>query len=174
MRVCPEVPGYYAYHHVVLGPLCVLYCPDTYFMYLPNRTCLQDCPAPSYFRDLTTKKCVEKCPDHLFAETINQECVANCSINSKYGLDNICHPTCSGQYNMDPTRWLCVKACPLTYFSESNLCTQSCLTGYGDPITQKCEPSLCSPGYYSQESTHLCVQSCQPEYRYDSNQTCLA
>ena len=162
VQTCPTLPDYYAHNHTTLGPICVLYCPSTFYKHVLNRTCLTACPAPTHFKDTTTMKCVQSCPDHYFAETIDQVCVANCSVNNKYGLNNVCYSACTGIYNKDPTTYLCVKVCPFTYFSEQNVCTQTCSIGYADPISKICQPALCSPGYYVQKGTKLCVQDCQP------------
>ena len=137
-QTCSSNPDYYAFNDTTLGPICVLYCPATYYRHLPNRTCLQACPAPDYFRDPTTMRCVKVCPDHYFAESVGQLCVTNCSGTSKYGLNNVCWPGCTAEYSADPTTFLCVKKCPFTYFSELNVCTQNCAIGYADPITKVC------------------------------------
>lgn len=105
---CSSSPDLYAYNDTTLGPICVLFCPATFYKHLTNRACVNACPGPNYFKDLTTMKCVLNCPDHYFAETIGQICVINCSINSKYGLNNVCYDSCTGIYNRDPTTYMCV------------------------------------------------------------------
>lgn len=67
VRTCSSRPDYYAYNDSSIGPVCVLYCPATFYKHTVNRTCLTSCPAPDYFKDSTTMKCVQKCPDHYFA-----------------------------------------------------------------------------------------------------------
>ncbi len=106
---CPNSPDLYAYNDTLLGPICVPFCPSSYYQHLPNRTCLANCPGPNYFQDATTMRCVQNCPDHYFAETIGQVCVSNCSVNNKYGLDNVCYNGCTGIYSADPTTYFCVK-----------------------------------------------------------------
>lgn len=64
---CPSSPDFYAYNDSTIGPICVLYCPSTYYKHSINRTCLTVCPAPDYFRDTTTMKCVKNCPDRWYA-----------------------------------------------------------------------------------------------------------
>jgi hypothetical protein len=117
VQTCSLLQDFYAFNHSTLGPICVLYCPSTYYKHLPNRTCLQSCPAPDYYIDTTTMRCVQQCPDHYFAEVTGRICVSNCSINSKFGLNNVCYDNCTGDYKADPTTNLCVLECPFTYFS---------------------------------------------------------
>lgn len=139
VEVCPSQPDFYAYNHSTLGPICVLYCPTSYYRHTPTRECLPLCPSP-YFRDTLTMTCVTQCPDHFYGNTNNQLCVSNCSVAGQYGFADTkkCVGTCPGALFADPTTYLCVAVCPFTYFGEAGVCRPNCVTGFADPITKVC------------------------------------
>lgn len=139
VAVCPSTPDFYAYNHSSLGPICVLYCPPTYYRHNATRECLTLCPG-LYFRDTLTKTCVLDCPDHFYGNTSNQLCVSNCSVSNWYGLQStgLCVTDCPDPLFADPTTYLCVDVCPFGYFGEQNVCTPTCIVGFADPITKVC------------------------------------
>lgn len=179
---CPLSPDYYSYNTTsssggvttVLYGTCVLYCPPGFYRQSPTRECLNKCPGSSYFIDTTTKRWVQLCPDHYYAQLTGQICVANCSSWNQYGLGNLCYSACPNNTNADPTTFNCVQVCPFGYFSQNNICVINCTSGYADPFTKICS-SACSPDYYAINlPPRLCVQDCQPQYKYLGNQSCIA
>lgn len=88
MEVCSSDPDFYAYNHTTIGPLCVLYCPATYYRHSVTRHCVQNCPGPDYFRDERTMTCVEECSDHYYADTNGQVCVTDCGVSGWFALRN--------------------------------------------------------------------------------------
>ena len=137
---CPSTPDYYGYTHPTKGPLCVYYCPTNYYRYSVTRHCLQNCPAPDYFKDTLTMTCVTTCPDHYYADTNGQICVLDCGVSSKFALraDGVCVNACPDPLYADPTTNWCVEVCPFGYFGENNECVATCVNGFADPITKVC------------------------------------
>jgi hypothetical protein len=155
---CPIDPDFFAYNHSMIGPICVLYCPTTFYKHIVTRQCVNICPT-LYYKDLTTMQCVLSCPDHYFAEIISQTCVASCNGNNKYGFENICYAICPNNTNADPTTFLCVEKCPFGYYSENKICVTNCVIGFADDISKVCE-TVCSIDRYAKLPNHQCVLSC--------------
>ena len=123
-------------------------CPTPYRGYVPNRTCVLDCPTTLYFYDVTINQCAE-CESNCEV-CISATSCTNCKtgFNLFNGFCNIsCIPTTIITY-ADPGG-VCVETCPTTYYGDDSTysCTQTCPTKqYGEDTTRLCTtcPSTCA------------------------------
>ena len=59
-------------------------CPDTYYAYEHDRTCLTDCPGDDLYRQNSTKTCVAACDlsENTYADKNTDYCVFRCHVNT--------------------------------------------------------------------------------------------
>jgi len=133
---------------------CVKFCPNGTFAYLKNNSCVSKCPNGSYGSTMNNT-CYDSCnlADGYYADPLNNMCVSTCFSNSTYvsfadEYTRTCVTSCpSDKLTVgDKTNWKCVERC-------------SNLSQFADPVTGHCE-SICSDGYFADNSTQLCVSNC--------------
>ena len=96
---------------------CVQTCPNGYFAYIGNRTCVRSCGEFSWFADNTTNQCEPSCASspYLYADNLTWTCEYRCSGNQF--ADNRtqkCVPVCPAQWEYfgEKHNYTCVPLCP--------------------------------------------------------------
>mgnify|MGYP000933637602 FL=1 len=76
-------------------------------------------------------------------------------------------------YYADPTTHTCVQLCPVGYFSEGRVCSQTCSVLFAYNITRTCEQN-CPIPYFADSNLHVCGLTCSAGYASSITRTCVA
>jgi hypothetical protein len=179
---CSASPGTYG---DPLTTSCNTVCTGTNFGDSTDYLCRRRCTTPTH-GDSLSKTCVSPCPaaGYTFGENGTERlCVTSCLTYTGFAdpisrlCRDVCQPNTVPQLYAESTKAECVQKCPNgTYAEDSTFeCLAGCLTGFADPSTYRCVPVCpsfpelygdtalkkcvvsCPTGYYSDNSTNLCV-----------------
>ena len=183
------------YYWVPKNKACLNTCPDNYYHYSANFTCLEcdsicdgcydagntsckNCREGYYAQpggsSTSPKACLKTCPDGYYP--YDRVCEA-CSFDCKtcFGSGSWSCYSCSTGYYLQPTSTVCAQTCPPYYYypdPKTNTCTPcdiSCAT-CSDSANTSC--TTCRLGYYQQPSLPmLCLKTCPDGYWSDSSLT---